>query len=124
MSDKLKAKLVEMAKACINSTIEEVLYRHRELSLIYKTKKREDLLLKVGLTDSLVHEVVRRRLSGDPEPWLTADECIEFLSDLELDIGSLKDMAEIDGKITAIRQMMLEMDMKDDQAALGEWLYG
>jgi len=47
MSDiekKLKAKLVEMAKDCINSTIEEVLCRHGELSVVYYTKERDDLL--------------------------------------------------------------------------------
>jgi hypothetical protein len=126
MSDiekKIKDKLVEMAKDCVNSTIEEVLCRDSELASVYNTSNRDDLIQEVGNTDPLVHEVVRRRLGGDPEPWLTAEECLDYLSNEEFDTEDHIHMAETDGQITAIRQMMLEMGMNDERAELGAWLY-
>ena len=119
----VKEKLIDMGKESIGSTIEEVLSRNDELSRLYNTPKRDDLIHEINNTNELIFNVVRRRLGGEPEPWLTAEDCIEFLSDVEFDTEDHEHMAETDGELTAIRELMYLLEMFDEAEALGKWLY-
>ena len=121
--DEVKAKLNEMARDCVASTIEEVLCRDSELAEVYNKEDIKDLPLEMGSDNELVRLVIKRRLNGDPEPWLTADDCIEFLSNEEFDTEDHMHTAETDGQITVIRRLMYGLGMDKEGNEIGNWLY-
>jgi len=120
----LKAELFRRGQDQKQSLVNEVLERHEELKTVYRVSDLNKLLLEVNNEDELIHEVVARRLRGDPAPYLTGAECVDYLSNVEFDYENYKYIGSLDGNIEMLICLMKQCGMDKEADDLFEWKYG